>query len=239
MSKFKFKLGDEVRVIATRKEMHNKNFYYGEHGKGHVGKITSLGRHEESYALDGGRVGDYIHETQLELVTEVKEPKSKLSQLVKVVNKYISGANLARVVEGDLSHIGDALVEGKTILFKGECIDSISFDDTAEKYSIKPEPELTTEAKVLQWHEDRNLIDGSNDLVQFVKLVEELGELAGNILRKKPIQDDLGDMLVVLHNIAARNKTTLNECLEVAYEDIKDRSGRMTPEGNFIKEEDL
>ena len=41
------------------------------------------------------------------------------------------------------------------------------------------------------------------------------------------IRDDIGDMLVVMINILARNKLTLEECLEVAYDDTQDRKGRM------------
>ena len=49
------------------------------------------------------------------------------------------------------------------------------------------------------------------------------------------IKDDIGDCLVILINIAARNKTNLQECLEVAYNDIKDRKGRMI-DGIFVKD---
>ena len=89
--------------------------------------------------------------------------------------------------------------------------------------------------KVKGWHEDRNLIDGSTDQAQFVKLIEEAGELAGNIARGKDVRDDIGDMLVVLINIGARNDTNLAECLALAWEDIKDSKGRMVA-GVFIKE---
>ena len=62
--------------------------------------------------------------------------------------------------------------------------------------------------------------------------------MAGNIARGKDLQDDIGDMLVVLINIALRNKYDLYECLEVAWDDIKDRKGKMV-DGVFIKESDL
>ena len=93
-------------------------------------------------------------------------------------------------------------------------------------------------SRVELWHIERNLIDGSTDQAQFVKLIEEAGELAGNIARGKDLQDDIGDMLVVLINIALRNKYDLYECLEVAWDDIKDRKGKMV-DGVFIKETDL
>ena len=93
-------------------------------------------------------------------------------------------------------------------------------------------------SRVELWHIERNLIDGSTDQAQFVKLIEEAGELAGNIARGKDVRDDIGDMLVVLINIALRNKYDLYECLEVAWDDIKDRKGKMV-DGVFIKETDL
>ena len=93
--------------------------------------------------------------------------------------------------------------------------------------------ELIDKAK--QWHHDRNLIDGSTDAAQHTKLVEEVKELETNILLSQPVADDIGDILVVLINIATRNNLSLSECLQVAYEDIKDRKGKMV-DGVFVKE---
>jgi NTP pyrophosphatase (non-canonical NTP hydrolase) len=89
--------------------------------------------------------------------------------------------------------------------------------------------------RIAQWQHDRNLIDGSTDQAQFLKLIEETGELAGNLARGKDIRDDIGDIIVVLINIATRNNLTIEECLSVAYDDIKDRKGAMV-DGVFIKE---
>ena len=90
--------------------------------------------------------------------------------------------------------------------------------------------------KVEQWHYDRNLIDGATDKDQVLKFLQELGELSDNVCKGNDIRDDIGDMLVVMINILARNKLTLEECLEVAYNDIKDRKGKMV-DGIFVKEE--
>ena len=91
---------------------------------------------------------------------------------------------------------------------------------------------------IANWHHDRGLIDGATDQAQFVKLIEEAGELAGNIARGRDIRDDLGDMMVVVINIMERNELTMSECLAVAWDDIKDRKGRMV-DGFFVKEADL
>lgn len=92
--------------------------------------------------------------------------------------------------------------------------------------------------KIAQWHHDRNLIAGSTDKDQYMKLIQEAGELSDNICKGKDLKDDIGDMLVVLINIAERNQHTIEECLEVAYNDIKDRKGKMI-DGVFVKEADL
>ena len=92
--------------------------------------------------------------------------------------------------------------------------------------------------KIIQWHHDRNLIDGSTDKDQFCKLIQEAGELSDNICKGKNVADDIGDMVVVLLNIAERNNLSLEECLSRAWDDIKDRKGKMV-DGIFIKEKDF
>ena len=93
------------------------------------------------------------------------------------------------------------------------------------------------EELIRQWHQDRNLIEGSTDKDQYLKLIQEAGELSDSLCKGKDIRDDVGDMLVVLINILTRNQLTLSECLAVAYDDIKDRKGKMV-DGVFIKEGD-
>ena len=110
----------------------------------------------------------------------------------------------------------------------------------------KEEPKQETEVKdtvfdkIRRWGKDRNFYGegGATVQSQFVKLSEELGELAGNIARGKDCTDDLGDMVVVLTHIAKLHGKTIEECIEHSYNDIKDRKGQFR-EGSFIKEADL
>lgn len=87
------------------------------------------------------------------------------------------------------------------------------------------------------WHHDRNLINGATDKDQVCKLIQEVGELSDNVCKGKDIADDIGDIMVVLINIAVRNGLSLEHCLDVAYHDIKDRKGKMV-DGIFVKESD-
>ena len=97
--------------------------------------------------------------------------------------------------------------------------------------------ELNYEKLIGQWHRDRNLIDGSSDKDQYMKLIQEAGELSDSLCKGKDIKDDIGDMMVVLINIMVRNNLTMDECLSIAYNDIKDRKGKMV-DGVFVKEGD-
>lgn len=88
---------------------------------------------------------------------------------------------------------------------------------------------------IKQWHHDRNLIDGATDKDQVCKLIQEVGELSSSVCEGNDIKDDIGDIIVVLINIAERNNVTIAECLYEAYNDIKERTGTMV-DGIFIKE---
>lgn len=157
-----------------------------------------------------------------------------------------------------------------------------------------------------QWAEDRNLINGSTPQKQFIKLIEEFGELCSGVAKNKSdvIKDSIGDCIVVtiilmkqlridnskiinitefftddterlclyalrelgcassvicyaikndfsktltsffkhfiyyINNIALNHNLNLKDCLETAYDEIKDRKGKMV-DGVFVKEEDL
>ena len=97
--------------------------------------------------------------------------------------------------------------------------------------------EKNYEELIGQWHRDRNLIDGSTDKDQYMKLIQEAGELSDSLCKGKDVRDDIGDMMVVLINIMVRNNLTIQECLSVAYDDIKNRKGKMI-DGIFVKEGD-
>ena len=95
---------------------------------------------------------------------------------------------------------------------------------------------LTWIKNIKSWHYARNLIEGASDKDQVCKLIQEVGELSDNVCKGKDIRDDIGDIIVVLINIAERNGLSITECVAQAYDDIKDRKGKMV-DGIFIKEE--
>lgn len=96
------------------------------------------------------------------------------------------------------------------------------------------------QAKTLQWSGDRGILANGKITTQALKLGSEMGELMDNAAKDdlEAIKDDIGDCLVVLTNLANLAGTTLEECWEVAYNDIKDRKGFLNANGNFIKSTD-
>lgn len=94
------------------------------------------------------------------------------------------------------------------------------------------------EMKVLRWSEARKIIPNSTPLAQWKKAAEELDELK-DALKKNDMDkaiDGVGDTVVCLINICALLDVNLVDCLESAYEEIKDRKGTMNAEGIFVKE---
>jgi NTP pyrophosphatase (non-canonical NTP hydrolase) len=94
--------------------------------------------------------------------------------------------------------------------------------------------------KIRNWATDRNIIKGATPQAQFVKLIEEVGELANGISkgRRHEVVDGIGDAVVVLTILAAQYDVGIEQCIEHAWGQIKNRKGIMR-DGVFIKEADL
>lgn len=93
---------------------------------------------------------------------------------------------------------------------------------------------------IRRWADDRNIIRGGTPQAQMTKLIEEIGELAGGIARGNhaKIMDGIGDAVVVLTIMARQYGVNIEQCIAIAWDEIKDRKGRMI-DGVFVKEADL
>jgi uncharacterized protein YabN with tetrapyrrole methylase and pyrophosphatase domain len=96
-----------------------------------------------------------------------------------------------------------------------------------------------TELDVIRWSEARGIIENSNSQVQLLKAFSEMGELSDAIIKRNRdgIIDGLGDVLVCLINVAALEDLDLTNCLEHAYNEIKDRKGYLNADGVFVKDQ--
>ena len=91
--------------------------------------------------------------------------------------------------------------------------------------------------RIRSWASDRNLIEGSNPTAQLIKLREEVGELSDAIAANDMAEfsDAIGDCIVVLTIMAAQWGLRVEDCIAGAYEEIKDRRGKMV-DGLWVKE---
>ena len=93
---------------------------------------------------------------------------------------------------------------------------------------------------IRQWAKEKGIYKSGDARTQFVKLMEEAGELAQAILKndEPEVIDAIGDMVVVLTNLAELRGYSIEKCIDSAYDVIKSRQGKMV-NGTFVKQESL
>jgi NTP pyrophosphatase (non-canonical NTP hydrolase) len=91
--------------------------------------------------------------------------------------------------------------------------------------------------KIRDWANERGLYSGGDTKTQTLKLMEEAGEICRAVLKvdKKATMDGIGDCVVVLTNLAELAGTSIEECIDLAYNEIKNRTGKMS-NGTFKKD---
>ena len=87
------------------------------------------------------------------------------------------------------------------------------------------------------WANERGLYDKGDTKTQYLKLMEEAGELGRAILKNDQDEfvDAIGDMVVVLTNLAELGDTSIEYCTDSAYKVISKRTGKMV-NGTFVKD---
>ena len=87
------------------------------------------------------------------------------------------------------------------------------------------------------WADEKNLLKKENSQAQMLKVLEEVGETAGALLKNKPkeLKDGLGDSFVTLIILCYQLELEPKECLQAAWDEIKNRKGK-TVNGTFIRE---
>jgi phosphoribosyl-ATP pyrophosphohydrolase len=92
--------------------------------------------------------------------------------------------------------------------------------------------------EVIEWGKSKNLIKKENSYKQFCKVVEEVAEVGTALNNKDEAEliDAIGDSTVTLILLAAQNNLDFEQCLQSAYNVIKDRTGK-TEDGVFIKDQ--
>ena len=98
--------------------------------------------------------------------------------------------------------------------------------------------------KINEWADERNLKQ-ADPKIQWMRITEEVGEIRDVLLKPTKftdpqiaLKDAIGDTLVTIIVLAHQLDLDVTDCLSIAYEEIKNRKGRMI-NGTFVKEEDL
>ena len=111
-----------------------------------------------------------------------------------------------------------------------------------EAFIAEPAVEVTGATvfdSIRDWADKRGIYDSGDTKTQFVKLMEEIGELGQAILKNDEAEfvDAIGDSVVVLTNLAKLGGHNIERCIESAYSEISARSGSMV-NGTFVKDAD-
>ena len=116
------------------------------------------------------------------------------------------------------------------------------FNERKKKLSLKrikpfyAENEENVYDLIRTWATEKGIYKTGDSRTQYVKLMEEAGELAQALLKNDETEviDAIGDMVVVLTNLAKLRGHNIEDCVTSAYSVIKDRQGKMI-NGTFVK----
>lgn len=165
------------------------------------------------YSITELKTGKFLGTGTLERLEEVLQDMK--------ANRLATNKDIDMLAEQKAKEIMSKYVEG---IFNGS--DKQSYETLARK--------------IVNRFTNIGIVKPENAKTQFMKVTEELGELAEGINKGKPeqIKDSLGDVLVTLILLAEDLNLNLLDCLNLAWNEIKDRKGQVK-DGSFVKEEDL
>jgi len=124
---------------------------------------------------------------------------------------------------------------GKTL--SGGLMNDRSYECCDKDNPCTCEDELSQFDLIREWADERGLYENGDAKTQALKLVEEVGETCRAILKEdhEEVIDGIGDCVVVLTNLAELVGVPIEDCIEAAYDEIKNRKGKMV-NGTYKKD---
>lgn len=157
--------------------------------------------------------------------------KEKTDSIVEdVINQFRKRSQVG------IEKYGTTLAENNTDDFlehtKQELMDAVNYIQ-----KLQTQRKDNTQESVINWAKERNLIKLGNAPKQLIKLSEEVGELGSAFLKNEytEIKDAIGDIQIVLMILSEQLSIDYNQCLNDAYNVIKNRKGK-TINGTFVKD---
>ena len=147
----------------------------------------------------------------------------------------ILGGNLEDVHMKD-QYSGKTLAGGLSPERVPECCDESNPCNCEPQFSRRPKQKTQFDL-IREWADERGLYENGDTKTQALKLVEEVGETCRAILKEDndEIIDGIGDCVVVLVNLAELHGVMIEYCIEAAYDEIKNRKGKMV-NGTYKKD---
>ena len=222
-------LGKKMKINAT--EMTSTFPYPLNKLKGNL--MDNMGKTWETvfgkFELDRDTVDWIVNNAKASMYDTKRSYIYNKAFFEKFVNKNLKQAkvNAKEAAVKALEHI-EAM--------QAELISHSQAINTRETYQDLEVKETDRFQKIRDWADERGLYDKGDTKTQFCKLMEEAGELGRAILKEDDMEfmDAIGDMVVVLTNMAMLGGTSIETCIDVAYGEIKNRKGKMV-NGTFVK----
>jgi len=222
-------LGKKMKINAT--EMTSTFPYPLNKLKGNL--MDNMGKTWETvfgkFELDRDTVDWIVNNAQTSMYDAKRSYIYNKAFFEKFVNKNLKQAkvNAKEAANKALEHIEAMQAE---LISHSQ---SVNLRETYQDLEVK---ETDRFQKIRDWADERGLYDKGDTKTQFCKLMEEAGELGRAILKEDDIEfmDAIGDMVVVLTNMAMLGGTSIETCIDVAYGEIKNRKGKMV-NGTFVK----
>ena len=222
-------LGKKMKINAT--EMTSTFPYPLNKLKGNL--MDNMGKTWETvhgkFKLDRDTINWIVDNAQTSMYDAKRSYIYNKAFFEKFVNKNLKQAkvNAREAADKALEHI-EAM--------KAELISHSQAVNTREMYQDLEIKETDRFQKIRDWADERGLYDKGDTKTQFCKLMEEAGELGRAVLKDNQAEfvDAIGDMVVVLTNMAMLGGTSIETCIDAAYDEIKNRKGKMV-NGTFVK----
>lgn len=146
--------------------------------------------------------------------------------ITKNARTSMFNANRCFIYNKALANFAEGLVNNKTVP------KTIMFDKKKKKKKKK----TNIYDLIRAWATDKGIYKSGDSKTQYLKLMEESGELAEALLKNDEAEviDAIGDMVVVLTNLAKLRGHDIEACVASAYNVIKSRQGKMI-NGTFVK----
>lgn len=163
------------------------------------------------------------------------------------IEKYKLGQQVAlygRIESINIEDLRD--IENTTCLVIDTCTKTIrvnpKYENVITDLNTRKDGDSITEliSNINHWADERNLKQ-ADPKIQWMKVTEEVGEIRDVFLRpsdfenpERSLKDAIGDSIVTLIVLCLQLGYDVEECLTIAYNDIKDRRGVMIDD-NFVK----